>query len=151
MLVVFFGTLFFMVAIVFGTNKLGYKKAAKYIAISFLSIICLFGIFLMYSLITSNGKSKAEIVEILGYTNLKLNNDFEIVKQNEDWDLTFSKINFTLKLSNIDYLKLKKQYPNNILRDSISHDNPDDYDTLKVKIDQNKNLYFYRAHHNFDN
>ena len=28
---------------------------------------------------------------------------------------------------------------------------PLDYDTLRVKIDKNKNLYFYRAYHNYDN
>ena len=151
LLVIFFGVLFFMGTVVFGADKLGYKKTAKFLALSFLSII-LFGAFLLiYDLIKDNQKTKEEITQNLSYTRLNLLDDFEIIKQKEDWDLTYNRTNFILKISNEDYQLLKKKYPNNILRDSVSHNEPFDYDTLRVKIDKNKNLYFYRAHHNYDN
>lgn len=150
-LVIFFGVLFFMGTVVFGADKLGYKKTAKFLALSFLSII-LFGAFLLiYDLIKDNQKTKEEITQNLSYTRLNLLDDFEIIKQKEDWDLTYTRTNFILKISDEDYQLLKKKYPNNRVRDSISHDDPLDYDTLRVKIDKNKNLYFYRAHHNYDN
>ena len=151
LLVIFFGVLFFMGTVVFGADKLGYKKTAKFLALSFLSII-LFGAFLLiYDLIKDNQKTKEEITQNLSYTRLNLLDDFEIIKQKEDWDLTYNRTNFILKISDKDYQLLKKKYPNNRVRDSISHDAPLDYDTLRVKIDKNKNLYFYRAHHNYDN
>ena len=151
LLVIFFGVLFFMGTVVFGADKLGYKKTAKFLALSFLSII-LFGAFLLiYDLIKDNQKTKEEITQNLSYTRLNLLDDFEIIKQKEDWDLTYTRTNFILKISNDDYQLLKKKYPNNRVRDSISHDAPLDYDTLRVKIDKNKNLYFYRAYHNYDN
>ena len=150
-LVIFFGVLFFMGTLVFGADKLGYKKTAKFLALSFLSII-LFGAFLLiYDLIKDNQKTKEEITQNLSYTRLNLLDDFEIIKQKEDWDLTYTRTNFILKISDEDYQLLKKKYPNNRVRDSISHDAPLDYDTLRVKIDKNKNLYFYRANHNYDN
>ena len=140
-----------MGTVVFGADKLGYKKTAKFLALSFLSII-LFGAFLLiYDLIKDNQKTKEEITQNLSYTRLNLLDDFEIIKQKEDWDLTYNRTNFILKISDKDYQLLKKKYPNNRVRDSISHDAPLDYDTLRVKIDKNKNLYFYRAHHNYDN
>lgn len=151
LLIIFFGILFFMGTVVFGANKLGYKKTAKFLAISFLSII-LFGAFLlMYDLFKDSKKTKEEISQNLSYTRIKLNDDFEIVKQKDEWDLTYNRTNFILKISNEDYQLLKNKYPNNIIRDSISHKEPLDYDTLRVKIDKNKNLYFYRAHYNYDN
>ena len=151
LLVIFFGVLFFMGTVVFGADKLGYKKTAKFLALSFLSII-LFGAFLLiYNLFKDNQKTKEEITQNLSYTRLNLLDDFEIIKQKEDWDLTYTRTNFILKISNDDYQLLKKKYPNNRVRDSISHNDPLDYDTLRVKIDKNKNLYFYRAHHNYDN
>lgn len=151
LIVIFFGILFFMGGIIFGANKLGYKKFAKYLSISIL-LLLLFGAFnIIYFTFKEQKKSEKEVVEILSYTNLKLNDDFEIIKQKEDWDLTYNKINFTLRLSDNDYKILKKKYSNNIIRDSISHKEPYDYDTLKVKIDSSKKLFFYRAHHNFDN
>ena len=151
LLVIFFGVLFFMGTVVFGADKLGYKKTAKFLALSFLSII-LFGAFsLIYNLFKDNQKTKEEITQNLSYTRLNLLDDFEIIKQKEDWDLTYNRTNFILKISDKDYQLLKKKYPNNRVRDSISHNNPIDYDTLRVKIDKNKNLYFYRAHHNYDN
>ena len=151
LLVIFFGVLFFMGTVVFGADKLGYKKTAKFLALSFLSII-LFGAFLLiYDLIKDNQKTKEEITQNLSYTRLNLLDDFEIIKQKEDWDLTYNRTNFILKISDKDYRLLKKKYPNNRVRDSISHNDPLDYDTLRVKIDKNKNLYFYRAHHNYDN
>ena len=151
LLVIFFGILFFMGTVVFGANKLGYKKTAKFLALSFLSII-LFGAFLLiYNLFKDNQKTKEEITQNLSYTRLNLLDDFEIIKQKEDWDLTYNRTNFILKISDEDYQLLKKKYPNNRVRDSISHNDPLDYDTLRVKIDKNKNLYFYRAHHNYDN
>lgn len=151
LLVIFFGILFFMGTVVFGANKLGYKKTAKFLALSFLSII-LFGAFLLiYNLFKDNQKTKEEINQNLSHTNIKLKDDFEIFKQKDEWDLTYNRTNFILKISNDDYQLLKRKYPNNIIRDSISHNNPLDYDTLRVKIDKNKNLYFYRAHHNYDN
>ena len=151
LLVIFFGVLFFMGTVVFGANKLGYKKTAKFLALSFLSII-LFGAFLLiYNLFKDNQKTKEEITQNLSYTRLNLLDDFEIIKQKEDWDLTYNRTNFILKISDKDYQLLKKKYPNNRVRDSISHNDPLDYDTLRVKIDKNKNLYFYRAHHNYDN
>ena len=151
LLVIFFGVLFFMGTVVFGADKLGYKKTAKFLALSFLSII-LFGAFLLiYNLFKDNQKTKEEITQNLSYTRLNLLDDFEIIKQKEDWDLTYNRTNFILKISNEDYQLLKKKYPNNRVRDSISHNDPLDYDTLRVKIDKNKNLYFYRAHHNYDN
>ena len=151
LLVIFFGVLFFMGTVVFGADKLGYKKTAKFLALSFLSII-LFGAFLLiYNLFKDNQKTKEEITQNLSYTRLNLLDDFEIIKQKEDWDLTYNRTNFVLKISDEDYQLLKKKYPNNRVRDSISHNDPIDYDTLRVKIDKNKNLYFYRAHHNYDN
>ncbi len=151
LLVIFFGVLFFMGTVVFGADKLGYKKTAKFLALSFLSII-LFGAFLLiYNLFKDNQKTKEEITQNLSYTRLNLLDDFEIIKQKEDWDLTYNRTNFILKISDKDYQLLKKKYPNNRVRDSISHNDPLDYDTLRVKIDKNKNLYFYRAHHNYDN
>ena len=151
LLVIFFGVLFFMGTVVFGVDKLGYKKTAKFLALSFLSII-LFGAFLLiYKLFKDNQKTKEEITQNLSYTRLNLLDDFEIIKQKEDWDLTYNRTNFILKISDKDYQLLKKKYPNNRVRDSISHNDPLDYDTLRVKIDKNKNLYFYRAHHNYDN
>ena len=151
LLVIFFGILFFMGTVVFGADKLGYKKTAKFLALSFLSII-LFGAFLLiYNLFKDNQKTKEEITQNLSYTRLNLLDDFEIIKQKEDWDLTYNRTNFILKISDKDYQLLKKKYPNNRVRDSISHNDPLDYDTLRVKIDKNKNLYFYRAHHNYDN
>lgn len=151
LLVIFFGVLFFMGTVVFGANKMGYKKTAKFLALSFLSII-LFGAFLLiYNLFKDNQKTKEEITQNLSYTRLNLLDDFEIIKQKEDWDLTYNRTNFILKISDKDYQLLKKKYPNNRVRDSISHNDPLDYDTLRVKIDKNKNLYFYRAHHNYDN
>lgn len=151
LLIIFFGVLFFMGTVVFGANKLGYKKTAKFLAISFLSII-LFGAFLsMYDLFKDSQKTKEEISQNLSYTRVKLKDDFEIVKQKDEWDLTYNRTNFILKISNEDYQLLKNKYPSNIIRDSISHKEPLDYDTLRVKIDKNKNLYFYRAHHNYDN
>ena len=151
LLVIFFGILFFMGTVVFGADKLGYKKTAKFLALSFLSII-LFGAFLLiYNLFKDNQKTKEEITQNLSYTRLNLLDDFEIIKQKEDWDLTYNRTNFILKISDEDYQLLKKKYPNNRVRDSISHNDPLDYDTLRVKIDKNKNLYFYRAHHNYDN
>ena len=151
LLIIFFGVLFFMGTVVFGANKLGYKKTAKFLALSFLSII-LFGAFLLiYNLFKDNQKTKEEITQNLSYTRLNLLDDFEIIKQKEDWDLTYNRTNFILKISDEDYQLLKKKYPNNRVRDSISHNDPLDYDTLRVKIDKNKNLYFYRAHHNYDN
>ena len=151
LLVIFFGVLFFMGTVVFGADKLGYKKTAKFLALSFLSII-LFGAFLLiYNLFKDNQKTKEEITQNLSYTRLNLLDDFEIIKQKEDWDLTYNRTNFILKISDKDYRLLKKKYPNNRVRDSISHNDPLDYDTLRVKIDKNKNLYFYRAHHNYDN
>lgn len=151
LLVIFFGVLFFMGTVVFGADKLGYKKTAKFLALSFLSII-LFGAFLLiYDLFKDNQKTKEEITQNLSYTRLNLLDDFEIIKQKEDWDLTYNRTNFILKISDKDYQLLKKKYPNNRVRDSISHNDPLDYDTLRVKIDKNKNLYFYRAHHNYDN
>ena len=151
LLVIFFGVLFFMGTVVFGANKMGYKKTAKFLALSFLSII-LFGAFLLiYNLFKDNQKTKEEITQNLSYTRLNLLDDFEIIKQKEDWDLTYNRTNFILKISNEDYQLLKKKYPNNRVRDNISHNDPLDYDTLRVKIDKNKNLYFYRAHHNYDN
>ena len=151
LLVIFFGVLFFMGTVVFGADKLGYKKTAKFLALSFLSII-LFGAFLLiYDLFKDNQKTKEEITQNLSYTRLNLLDDFEIIKQKEDWDLTYNRTNFILKISDEDYQLLKKKYPNNRVRDSISHNDPLDYDTLRVKIDKNKNLYFYRAHHNYDN
>ena len=150
-LVIFFGVLFFMGTVVFGANKMGYKKTAKFLALSFLSII-LFGAFLLiYNLFKDNQKTKEEITQNLSSTRLNLLDDFEIIKQKEDWDLTYNRTNFILKISDKDYQLLKKKYPNNRVRDSISHNDPLDYDTLRVKIDKNKNLYFYRAHHNYDN
>ena len=151
LLVIFFGVLFFMGTVVFGADKMGYKKTAKFLALSFLSII-LFGAFLLiYDLFKDNQKTKEEITQNLSYTRLNLLDDFEIIKQKEDWDLTYNRTNFILKISDKDYQLLKKKYPNNRVRDSISHNDPLDYDTLRVKIDKNKNLYFYRAHHNYDN
>ena len=151
LLVIFFGVLFFMGTVVFGADKMGYKKTAKFLALSFLSII-LFGAFLLiYNLFKDNQKTKEEITQNLSYTRLNLLDDFEIIKQKEDWDLTYNRTNFILKISDKDYQLLKKKYPNNRVRDSISHNDPLDYDTLRVKIDKNKNLYFYRAHHNYDN
>ena len=151
LLLIFFGVLFFMGTVVFGADKLGYKKTAKFLALSFLSII-LFGAFLLiYNLFKDNQKTKEEITQNLSYTRLNLLDDFEIIKQKEDWDLTYNRTNFILKISDKDYQLLKKKYPNNRVRDSISHNDPLDYDTLRVKIDKNKNLYFYRAHHNYDN
>ena len=151
LLVIFFGVLFFMGTVVFGADKLGYKKTAKFLALSFLSII-LFGAFLLiYNLFKDNQKTKEEITQNLSYTRLNLLDDFEIIKQKEDWDLTYNRTNFILKISDKEYQLLKKKYPNNRVRDSISHNDPLDYDTLRVKIDKNKNLYFYRAHHNYDN
>lgn len=151
LLVIFFGVLFFMGTVVFGADKMGYKKTAKFLALSFLSII-LFGAFLLiYNLFKDNQKTKEEITQNLSYTRLNLLDDFEIIKQKEDWDLTYNRTNFILKISDEDYQLLKKKYPNNRVRDSISHNDPLDYDTLRVKIDKNKNLYFYRAHHNYDN
>ena len=151
LLVIFFGVLFFMGTVVFGADKLGYKKTAKFLALSFLSII-LFGAFLLiYNLFKDNQKTKEEITQNLSYTRLNLLDDFEIIKQKEDWDLTYNRTNFILKISDKDYQLLKKKYPNNRVRDRISHNDPLDYDTLRVKIDKNKNLYFYRAHHNYDN
>ena len=151
LLVIFFGVLFFMGTVVFGADKLGYKKTAKFLALSFLSII-LFGAFLLiYNLFKDNQKTKEEITQNLSYTRLNLLDDFEIIKQKEDWDLTYNRTNFILKISDKDYQLLKKKYPNNRVRDSISHNDPLDYDTLRVKIDKNRNLYFYRAHHNYDN
>jgi hypothetical protein len=35
LLVIFFGVLFFMGTVVFGADKLGYKKTAKFLALSF--------------------------------------------------------------------------------------------------------------------
>ena len=151
LLVIFFGVLFFMGTVVFGADKLGCKKTAKFLALSFLSIILLGAFLLIYDLIKDNQKTKEEITQNLSYTRLNLLDDFEIIKQKEDWDLTYTRTNFILKISNDDYQLLKKKYPNNRVRDSISHDAPLDYDTLRVKIDKNKNLYFYRAHHNYDN
>ena len=151
LLVIFFGVLFFMGTVVFGADKLGYKKTAKFLALSFLSII-LFGAFLLiYNLFKDNQKTKEEITQNLSSTRLNLLDDFEIIKQKEDWDLTNTRTNFILKISNEDYQLLKKKYPNNSVRDNISQNDPLDYDTLRVKIDKNKNLYFYRAHHNYDN
>lgn len=150
-LVIFLGIIVFVALIIFGFNKAGYIKTAKFLAISFLTILFFGFLLLMYDTFNEKKKSKEEIVKIMSYTNLKMNNDFEIIKQKEDWDLTYSRINFILNISNNDYQFLKKKYPNNIIRDSISHDEPLDYDTLRVKIDKNKNLYFYRAHHNYDN
>jgi len=151
LLVIFFGVLFFMGTVVFGADRLGYKKTAKFLAISFLSII-LFGAFLlMYDLFKDSQKTKEEISQNLSYTRIKLKDDFEIVKQKNEWDLTYNRTNFIIKISNDDYQLLKKVYPKDILRDSISHKEPLDYDTLRVKIDKNRNLYFYRAHHNYDN
>ena len=151
LLIIFFGVLFFMGTVVFGANKLGYKKTAKFLAVSFLSIILLGAFLLIYDLFKVNQKTKEEINQILSYTRIKLKDDYEIVKQKDEWDLTYNRTNFILKISNEDYQLLKKKYPNNILRDSVSHNEPLDYDTLRVKIDKNKNLYFYRAHHNYDN
>lgn len=127
------------------------KKLQNFLSLSFLNII-LFGAFLLiYNLFKDNQKTKEEITQNLSYTRLNLLDDFEIIKQKEDWDLTYNRTNFILKISNEDYQLLKKKYPNNRVRDSISHNDPLDYDTLRVKIDKNKNLYFYRAHHNYDN
>ena len=127
------------------------KKLQNFLSLSFLSII-LFGAFLLiYNLFKDNQKTKEEITQNLSYTRLNLLDDFEIIKQKEDWDLTYNRTNFILKISDKDYQLLKKKYPNNRVRDSISHNDPLDYDTLRVKIDKNKNLYFYRAHHNYDN
>lgn len=151
LLIIFFGILFFMGTVVFGADRLGYKKTAKFLALSFLSIILLGAFLLVYDLFRENQKTKKEINQYLSYTHLKLNNDYEIVKQKDEWDLTYNRTNFILKISNSDYQLLKKEYPNDILRDSISHKEPLDYDTLIVKIDKDKNLYFYRAHHNYDN
>ena len=151
LLIIFFGVLFFMGTVVFGANKLGYKKTAKFLAISFLSIILLGAFLLIYDLFKVNQKTKEEINQILSYTRIKLKDDYEIVKQKDEWDLTYNRTNFILKISNEDYQLLKNKYPSNIIRDSISHKEPLDYDTLRVKIDKNKNLYFYRAHHNYDN
>ena len=120
-LVIFFGVLFFMGTVVFGANKMGYKKTAKFLALSFLSII-LFGAFLLiYNLFKDNQKTKEEITQNLSYICLNLLDDFEIIKQKEDWDLTNTRTNFILKISNEDYQLLKKKYPNNRVRDSISH------------------------------
>ena len=151
LLVIFFGVLFFMGTVVFGADKLGYKKTAKFLALSFLSIILFWAFLLIYDLIKDNQKTKEEITQNLSYTRLNLLDDFEIIKQKEDWDLTYNRTNFILKISDKDYQLLKKKYPNNRVRDSISHNDPLDYDTLRVKIDKNKNLYFYRAHHYYDN
>lgn len=150
-LVIFLGIIVFVALIIFGFNKAGYIKTAKFLAISFLTILFFGFLLLMYDTFNEKKKSKEEIVKIMSYTNLKLNNDFEIIKQKEDWDLFFNRINFTLQLSDNDYINLKKQYPKNIIRDSISHKKAFVYDTLKVKIDEAKKLYFFRAHHNYDN
>ena len=97
------------------------KKTAKFLALSFLSII-LFGAFLLiYNLFKDNQKTKEEITQNLSYTRLNLLDDFEIIKQKEDWDLTYNRTNFILKISDKDYQLLKKKYPNNRVRDSISH------------------------------
>ena len=110
-----------MGTVVFGADKLGYKKTAKFLALSFLSII-LFGAFLLiYNLFKDNQKTKEEITQNLSYTRLNLLDDFEIIKQKEDWDLTYNRTNFILKISDKDYQLLKKKYPNNRVRDSISH------------------------------
>ena len=119
------------------------KKLQNFLSLSFLSII-LFGAFLLiYDLIKDNQKTKEEITQNLSYTRLNLLDDFEIIKQKEDWDLTYNRTNFILKISDEDYQLLKKKYPNNRVRDGISHNDPLDYDTLRVKIDKNKNLYFH--------
>ena len=150
-LVIFFGVFFLWELQFLELINWATKKTAKFLALSFLSII-LFGAFLLiYDLIKDNQKTKEEITQNLSYTRLNLLDDFEIIKQKEDWDLTYNRTNFILKISDKDYQLLKKKYPNNRVRDSISHNDPLDYDTLRVKIDKNKNLYFYRAHHNYDN
>ena len=57
---------------------MGYKKTAKFLALSFLSII-LFGAFLLiYDLIKDNQKTKEEITQNLSYTRLNLLDDFEL-------------------------------------------------------------------------
>ena len=76
---------------------------------------------LIYDLIKDNQKTKEEITQNLSYTRLNLLDDFEIIKQKEDWDLTYNRTNFILKISDKDYQLLKKKYPNNRVRDSISH------------------------------
>ena len=110
-----------MGTVVFGADKLGCKKTAKFLALSFLSIILLGAFLLIYDLIKDNQKTKEEITQNLSYTRLNLLDDFEIIKQKEDWDLTYNRTNFILKISDKDYQLLKKKYPNNRVRDSISH------------------------------
>lgn len=150
-LVIFFGVLFLWELQFLEQINWATKKLQNFLSLSFLNII-LFGAFLLiYDLIKDNQKTKEEITQNLSSTRLNLLDDFEIIKQKEDWDLTYNRTNFILKISDKDYQLLKKKYPNNRVRDSISHNDPLDYDTLRVKIDKNKNLYFYRAHHNYDN
>ena len=115
LLIIFFGVLFFMGTVVFGANKLGYKKTAKFLAISFLSIILLGAFLLIYDLFKVNQKTKEEINQILSYTRIKLKDDYEIVKQKDEWDLTYNRTNFILKISNEDYQLLKKKYPKLLL------------------------------------
>ena len=78
LLIIFFGVLFFMGTVVFGANKLGYKKTAKFLAVSFLSIILLGAFLLIYDLFKVNQKTKEEINQILSYTRIKLKDDYEI-------------------------------------------------------------------------
>ena len=61
--------------------------------------IILFGAFLLiYNLFKDNQKTKEEITQNLSSTRLNLLDDFEIIKQKEDWDLTYNRTNFILKI-----------------------------------------------------
>ena len=79
-----------MGTVVFGANELGYKKTAKFLALSFLSIILFWAFLLIYNLFKDNQKTKEEINQNLSHTNIKLKDDFEIFKQKDEWDLTYN-------------------------------------------------------------
>ena len=77
-LVIFFGVLFLWELQFLEQINWATKKTAKFLALSFLSII-LFGAFLLiYDLIKDNQKTKEEITQNLSYTRLNLLDDFEL-------------------------------------------------------------------------
>ena len=95
--------------------------------------------------------SDDDIILELERENIKIDDDFEIFESISQQDLYFFRTKFKIKLSDKDFIKLRKQKSENDTLKSFVNKNNAVYDTVQIILTKDKILKFYRSQYDYNN
>lgn len=146
---IFMMIVFLVLSIVFFVKQ---KKILGFIFLGLLLFVPLSLYILFLGIVEStkpSSMSEYEINSALKYQNIKLKNDFEILSSEGQSDLTYFRNEFKLKLSEEDYKIMSNEKSDTLV--NIKKKNGLTYDTIKIIINKDRVLDFYRSQHDFNN